>query len=138
MYVSKHALDRLRERLDSLLCSGVAEIGLYAACADPVSTTNKKGVVLLECRYWGKKVGYFVIGLDNNMLFVKTFLFITMDGTPEAEKIYQLLSLTRKDKEYLYLDRIESYGLKDFRDMALLRERFGVDLPHQLKPSRSG
>lgn len=51
-------------------------------------------------------------------VLVKTFLFLTMQGTPEARKLRQRSKLCRPDIEYNRLDKLETYAFTDLRQDA--------------------
>ena len=45
-----------------------------------------------------------------------TFLFLTMDGTPEGQNLWEKLRLSKRDKQYTGLDRLSTYVLSDMKD----------------------
>jgi len=74
----------------------------------------------------GVRVGYFVARIVNEHVLIQTFLFLTMDGTPEGTMLWERLKLSRGDKEYLGLDAIETFTDTNIRTdpqlLALLEE----------------
>jgi hypothetical protein len=48
---------------------------------------------------WRQKLGYFVFKALDDMYVAITFLFLTMDGTPEGQKLWEKLRLTKKNKQ---------------------------------------
>jgi hypothetical protein len=63
----------------------------------------------------GHKLGYFAIEKVDELFLAKTFLFLTMQGTPEAGALYKLLRLKRLDVEHLGLDSLNSFLSDDLR-----------------------
>ena len=60
----------------------------------------------------------------------KTFLFITMQGTPEARRLWEELKLRRPDVEYYQLDRPETFLLSDLvldPDLSAALGKCGLD-----------
>jgi hypothetical protein len=57
----------------------------------------------------GWKVGYLVATVVRNVILIRTFLFLTMDGTPEGTKLYQRLGLRRAAKTLLKLDDLTTF-----------------------------
>jgi hypothetical protein len=58
------------------------------------------------------------------VLLLKTFLFITCDGTPEGDKLRKILGLSKWDKKYLAIDRLSSFLNSDIQENAGLCEIF--------------
>ncbi len=52
--------------------------------------------------------------LDDKVV-VRTFLFLTMDGTPEGARLRSQLRLRRDDKEYLELDTFYAFVHSDLK-----------------------
>src|SRR5207253_1733261 len=79
----------------------------------PLSGQSEK--VLVE--YWlnAHKLGYLVAQRLDGAVLIDTFLFLTMDGTPEGDLLHRKLKLRRPDKEQLGLDRIQTFLLSDIQ-----------------------
>ena len=56
---------------------------------------------------------------------MKTFLFLTMQGTPEARCLRQKLGLSRKDIEYFKLDNFFTLACSDLGEDPELRRTLG-------------
>jgi len=108
VYVQSHALHRLSERLDAINKNN-QHFHLFGSLFKPVVRKGRKGKWLIEYRYDGLKLGYLVADIVNDMVIIRTFLFITMDATPEGEKLQNTLGLTAVDKKYLSIDRISTF-----------------------------
>ena len=72
--------------------------------------------ILLAHRLIGNRIGYLPFRIIGKIIVLTTFLFITMDGTPEGKKLHDALKLRRPDKKYLKLDSLETFLLSDIKD----------------------
>jgi hypothetical protein len=106
VYVGKHAIDRLRERIPMPPKYHAALHNmLYESLDTPrLLPTESAGEFLVEAGRPERKVGYFRVLVSDQFVFVETFLFLTMQGTPEARCLRQKLGLTRTDIERFKLD----------------------------------
>jgi len=104
-----------------------------APCTKPIfpivsSLTNPKFLrisddhFLVEYRHLTYKLGYFVAVRLADCVLLKTFLFLTMQGTPESDLLYRNLRLTRSDIEYLKLDELAAFRDPDVRNDPALVE----------------
>src|SRR5207302_802619 len=66
--------------------------------------------------------GCLVARVVGNQVVLRTFLFLTMEGTPEARELSRRLGLSRPDIEYEGLDRLETFLSPSFRADAELAE----------------
>jgi hypothetical protein len=127
VYIQRHALNRLNERLDSFF-----EAYRIVIPADSVinatEVIKKKDdrllipVICQEC-----KMGYLVCQwIPGVGILILTFLFITSTGTPEGAILDNLTGLSKKDKEYLMVDKISTFCMSDFNNnpelVAILEE----------------
>ncbi|MDP6504668.1 MAG: hypothetical protein QF886_13680, partial [Planctomycetota bacterium] len=114
VYVQQHALRRLTERLDCLHdWEGIANDGLILSLDNPVITSGSGGDLLAEYRLMGHKVGYMPAAIFGDKVVIRTFLFLTMDGTPEGRKLYEKLHLTGKERNHLKWDRLSTFQETD-------------------------
>jgi hypothetical protein len=58
------------------------------------------------------------------MLVIRTFLFITNNGTPEGKKLHELVGLQKQDKKYLALDKVSTFINHDLRTNETMRRLF--------------
>ncbi len=123
VYIQAHAINRLKERLDVINVSHI-HFYLSLALARPRVVRTKSGRLLIEYYYNQKKFGYLVFDLAGNKIVVKTFLFLTMDGTPEGEKLREMLGIEAVDKKYLEIDRLSTFILTDIKDDPEMLEKF--------------
>jgi hypothetical protein len=82
----------------------------------PKVTQNHKGEYLIEYRFFDYTLGYFVAEVVEQAILVTTFLFLTMQGTPEASALYERLRLRRPDIQQLGLDSLENFLHTDLQE----------------------
>jgi len=56
---------------------------------------------LVSFSLFDKKLGYLVCGLFEAKIVIRSFLFVTNDGTPKGKRLSELTQLQRLDKKYL-------------------------------------
>jgi hypothetical protein len=115
VYVQQHALDQLHERVP-LANRGLVEMCMLASLDSPEYAHQTENKALVEFRIAGKKLGYLVTTRLPDRVLVRTFLFLTMQGTPESRLLRDRLKLQRPDIDHLGLDRLETLTLTDIRD----------------------
>jgi hypothetical protein len=139
VYIQSHALKRLSERIDCLY-PGLAQLALFAAFHQPVYFRNDNGVLFIEYQLEFVKAGYFVCDIKDGKLIVRTFLFLTNDGTPEAKRLKALAGIVRRDKEYLEIDKLSAFVRSDLSSDERLKKLFNdagcgslIQLHHRLQ-----
>ncbi|MCT4648595.1 MAG: hypothetical protein N4A74_26640 [Carboxylicivirga sp.] len=55
------------------------------------------------------KVGYFVGDVIGNRVIMRTFLFVTHQGTPEGKKLSSISGLSKADMSYWRIDRLSAF-----------------------------
>lgn len=123
VYIQKHALTRLQERLD--LTPGIMH---YAA----FTTFNQEIIVhvkndkhsLVAYMLSNQKVGYLLVKWIDQKLIIITFLFLTNDDTPEGKKLNNLLTINRLDKQHLMIDTLPAFNAYHIEDNDLLSTIF--------------
>ncbi len=123
VYVQSHALHRIEERLDAL-GKGLGQTYLYYSLEKPVIVKNCEGRKLIEYRYNGFKLGYLVADIIGEILVIRTFLFVTMDSTPEGKILQEALGLEAVDKQYLAIDRLSTFLNSDIADHPDVKAHF--------------
>ncbi len=89
---------------------------------------------LIEFRVGPHRIGYFVPELTPSGIVIRTFLFATMAGTPEHEKIRKRLRVNRHGIETMTLDRIESFVFADLNaDIEVRKLLIEAGLDHLLE-----
>ncbi|MCT1526077.1 hypothetical protein [Sphingobacterium hotanense] len=123
LYAQQHALERFEER--TLFTKGYVQAYLgYLFTEGNPKTIVRKNHVLLECYLGIHKVGYFVISLHEDKWLLRTFLFLTNEGTPEGNRLKKLTQLEILDKKYLMLDRMDAFLTYDISGDERLRTFF--------------
>ena len=105
--------------------------------AEQYWTQNHKGEYLIEYWFFDYKLGYFVAEVVEQSILVTTFLFLTMQGTPEAISLFEHLRLRRPDIEQLGLDSLGNYLFTDLqKDSELVSMLEACGCGHLLKLAR--
>jgi hypothetical protein len=116
VYIQRHTIDRLIQRTAPICGSNSSVyITICMSISKPTICYENDREFLIECRIHDKKVGYFACIVCDDSILITTFLFLTMDGTPEGEKLWGNLRLGRYDKEYLGLDSLKLFVTSDLR-----------------------
>ncbi len=123
VYIQKHALQRITDRLDSIKLTTL-QLPLFDSINEPIAHIVKPGKFLLEMRLNKVKVGYFVATVEGNALLIRTFLFITNNGTPEGHRLKEQTGLQMLDKKYLAIDKLSSFVAKEVAENAEIRAIF--------------
>jgi hypothetical protein len=123
VYVQAHALQRLKERVD-LIHNSYLQFYLYLSIQDLVVVRTESGQQLIEFHYSGKKLGYFAFDLLGKNLIIRTFLFITMDGTPEGDVLREKLGIEAEDKKYLSIDKLSTFIISDIKSNPEVKQHF--------------
>lgn len=127
VYIQSHAIDALEKRVDCLKFYVLRDsISLAIKVGEMISF---EGTNLLSFSWRGFKLGYFVCSFVSECILIKTFLFLTNDGTPEGEKINDAFGLEKQGKKYLEIDKLSSFIMTDIHRDKGLKEtfsRFGV------------
>ncbi|NJM15138.1 MAG: hypothetical protein HC896_06975 [Bacteroidales bacterium] len=112
VYIQSHALNRLTERLD---CIEATMLHFYLF--DSVTITNAivtpEKNILIEFRLYKVKVGYLKADIFDGKVIIRTFLFITNDGTPEGKALKDMFGLVSADKHYLSIDKLSDLIASD-------------------------
>lgn len=71
---------------------------------------------LVDFKIGQHKLGYIVVTCEGDLILARTFLFLTMDGTPEGKRLWDRLRISRTDKSYLGLDNFATFAHTDIKD----------------------
>jgi hypothetical protein len=106
VFFQSHAVEQWRERLPAPFtrCSWWSE-----SLAEPTVECREGKKFFVAYGIGEYRFGYFVCEVVEQIIVIKTFLFLTMSGTPEAKKLYAKLKLKRKDIEYHKLDDLQTF-----------------------------
>jgi len=121
VYIQDHAILRLHERLPLKGWEGEVHDSIWLSFVEPKLSLSPTGDKLIEYRFCDYKLGYFPVEVIDGKVLIKTFLFITMTGTPEAKLLYKNCGLMRRDIEELSFDSIETFHNTDVLEDQELR-----------------
>jgi hypothetical protein len=114
VFLQSHALHRLRERLaPSVIPEPAIHLGLMCSLAGPRVMPSEGDSYRIDFHFKDARVGYLVGRVVEGKLVITTFLFLTMEGTPEGRLLKEKLRLSRRDIEYEGLDRLETFLTPD-------------------------
>jgi hypothetical protein len=109
VFIQKHALNRMDERLDFIL----NEMQYFFAAKSVVESTKIKQIgednYLIPVLFYGRKLGYLVAHYVDSIMVITTFLFITQEGTPEGMLLNKLTGFKMLDKKYLCIDKLSTF-----------------------------
>jgi hypothetical protein len=109
VYIQQHALHKLQERID--ITPGIMHYMTFMIMNQEVIKYHKNDNNSLVAYYLSdQKVGYLLVSMVDAKLIIRTFLFLTNDGTPEGKKLNQLLALDKQDKKYLMIDTLPTFN----------------------------
>jgi hypothetical protein len=123
VYVQAHALDRLHLRI-CIIPDYEVHDAMVLSLDEPVVVESRGRELLIEYRFFNYRLGYFVAEQVEDIVLVRTFLFLTMQGTPEARLLWEKFGLRRPDIEYLDLDNLYCFLLTDLPDDPELVRKF--------------
>jgi len=123
VYIQAHAFTRLSERIDRLEHFN-QQITMLMSLINPTFIKTDENKYLLAYTFCSLKLGYFVCEYIDGDILIKTFLFITNNGTPEGKKLYELSGLGKLDKKYLAIDKLSSFISSDIGENEKLKTMF--------------
>ena len=104
VFVQRHALRTYLDRVGQVFCGDQLEGRLQDALAlsliDPEIRQRADGTFLAEYHLSKYKLGYVVARKLDDLILIETFLFLTMDGTPEGIELKKQWKLERAGKEF--------------------------------------
>ncbi|NJK87778.1 MAG: hypothetical protein HC906_19220 [Bacteroidales bacterium] len=123
IYIQAHTLERMKERLGYLF-DFYYLMNMVPSFLDPEFYKADDGNLLIAYKMNSKKYGYFKADIIGDKLLLRTFLFLTNDGTPEGKKLARLLGIQKEDKKYLGIDKYEFFIKSDFENNEKLKAVF--------------
>lgn len=112
VFIQRHAVWRFKKRVPR---SWIDYALLAQSLTNPVVERGRSGQMLVAYGTGGLRLGYFVCEVVQDMIVLKTFLFLTMRDTPEGQRIRQRLRLAQRDVDALGLERAETFINTDLR-----------------------
>jgi hypothetical protein len=123
VYIQQHAIDRMVERLSSVLGMFNYLSIIDALSNEPIPCTTSNGF-LFPLRHGDNLLGYLKCDIVGDKLVIRTFLFITNNGTPEGKKLHEMFGLQKADKKYLGIDKLSTFLNSDIKDNKTLEKLF--------------
>ena len=127
-YIQQHAIVRLTERIGIFSES----VSVFQACLSleqgKVLRMPNSEAFYFELKILNIKLGYLITYLIDEMLVVKTFIFVTQSGSPEGKRIEAAMGLKRDDKDYIGMSTLKGFLSEDVAKnpkMAILLEKSG-------------
>lgn len=112
-YVQSHVFQRMSERIGKNLPEIFHQMITAGVLTKKI--VNYKGKILAPAILDGNRVGYFIFDIIDETILIRTFMFLTHDGTPEGDKLKDLLGINRVDKKYLDIDSLKAFCLSDIK-----------------------
>ncbi|MRX46935.1 hypothetical protein [Pedobacter puniceum] len=122
VYIQQHALLRMAERLS--MQNGLILFTISLFFNGKPNAIHTKSGHLITFDYNEKKLGYLVVDLIDHKIIIKTFLFLTNDGTPEGEKLASITKLKKLDKKFLDLDTLKGISKLAIKEHSELYKLF--------------
>ena len=123
VFIQKHAVDRVKERLGDVLAASIFFL-VAGAVLDKDACNADGGNFLLACWYMSLKIGYFKADIIGDKLLIRTFLFLTNNGTPEGKKLASIIGVQKEDKKYLGIDKLSTFVNSDIEQDGNLKAIF--------------
>ena len=121
VYVQNHALQRQKERMDTTH-PFFRNLALVGAIVDGVMVDAVNGQKLLVCtRRDEGPVGYFPFIVQNDCLFLLSFLPVANWQTPEGSRLFKAVNICKDDAIFLGMDKMSFYRKIDFDAIPLLK-----------------
>jgi hypothetical protein len=121
LYVQSHALRQLQQRVNLPPAMPYLQTWLGESLAEPNIVERQGENLLVEYRIKEYRIGYLVVTPLSDAVAVRTFLFLTMESTPESKMLRERLRLTRRDVDWLGLCDLAAFTQTDLRDDPVLR-----------------
>lgn len=123
VYIQSHAIIRLSQRLDCV-DESIIFFWLLTSLFEPHILKENDNKFLIEYGILGIRLGYLVADIDDNIVLIRTFLFLTQSGTPQGKKLNELYKLRKMDITYLEIDRLSTFVTTNFCENNELIEVF--------------
>lgn len=123
VYIQSHALNRLAERLDGVE-PGVLHFSIYSSISEPKVCKSRSGFLMFEYEIFGNKAGYLLGEVVDEKIVIKTFLFLTNSGTPEADRLQASTGLMKEDIMYLDIDKLSTFVYSDIAGNDRIKQLF--------------
>lgn len=124
IFIQMHALERIETRLGKIFRMFHYQYIITAILASEPIPADEKNSFLIPLTNGKARLGYLKADVIGDKLVIRTFLFLTNNGTPEGKKLNQLFGLQKADKKYLGIDKLSTFILSDIRKDEKLKALF--------------
>lgn len=112
VYIQRHVYHRAEERMKPYPMT-IFEEELAISINDPEVVSLPDGAFLIAMRYALRRIGYLVAEVIEDVVLLRTFLFLTQSGTPEGDRFNERLRIRNYEKRWFDLDRFSGYARTD-------------------------
>jgi hypothetical protein len=123
VFIQQHTINRMQERLSEQFVHMCYLNVVHAIVSKPIPVKGSNSF-LFPLTYNKTRLGYLKGDVLGGKLLVRTFLFISNNGTPEGRKLHKLLGLEKADKKYLHIDKLSTFINSDIKKDEKLKELF--------------
>ena len=124
VYVQSHVMKRLYERIDCIPKESVF-VEFLNSLREPVITYNTQTrKILIEYQLFNVKTGYLLATMAGNRLIIRTFLFITLTGSPEGERLHKNARIKKDDVTFLEIDRLSTFMTPEIQQNKHIKQFF--------------
>ena len=123
VFIQKHVIVRMEERLGKTFVH-LSYLYIITSLLQAPLPAGKPNSLLFPMNEGNIRLGYLQADIIGDKLVVRTFLFVTNNGTPEGKKLQKLAGLAKLDKAYLGIDRLNTFITSDIKDHQQLRALF--------------
>ncbi len=124
VYIQQHVLERIGQRLGTPFVQFHYVLILLALKTAKPLKHEGENKFLFPVNMGRIKLGYLLAERTGDKLVLKTFLFLTNNGTPEGKKLHDLLGLEKADKKYWGIDNLETFVFSDIGESEKLKQLF--------------
>ncbi|HNO77024.1 MAG TPA: hypothetical protein PKN33_03105 [Phycisphaerae bacterium] len=114
--LTSHALRQYEKRVPFYRDSDPIHDSIMLSLYEPIVVSPSNDRLMVAHEIWDRRFGYWCFRFDGQQFVADTFLFLTMDGTPEGDRLRKHLKLERADRERLMLDTLDSFLASDIRN----------------------
>lgn len=122
VYIQSHAIQRVFERLDCIH-QYILITSIYVSLRKGVCIKDRDKFII-EFIILDVKVGYLSAVMIDGKLIIRTFLFLTFNGTPEGKRLEKYIGLKMLDTKYLKMDKLSSFMTGKLKENEKLRSIF--------------
>lgn len=124
VFIQMHVFERIETRLGKLFRMFHFPFIFFALLKAETIPTENKNSFLFPVTNNNTRLGYLKGDVIGDKLLIRTFLFVTNNGTPEGKKLNHLIGLQKADKKYLGIDKLSTFIQSDIKNDEKLKALF--------------